>query len=508
LSNLVAQIDPVHAFSESLKSSIEHFIQLTALKRAASVIGMFFIVSLLLLSNRSYAQQKIGRQYLAEEFRILRTTLQELHPDLYRYTGQAEFNAKADSILNSLESDLDPIEFYLRISPMVTQIRNGHTAIRPPQRVCDSMTVFPLRVISFEGKVYVYKDLSGNHGKLIGSEIKTINDVPVNEVVDKAIKHVSVDGFNDNARFKAVVEDDLALYYSLLYGQSSQFEIEFANESWQKSLKQKLQGITYHEFLSKYDLGDEFPWSLHKIDSSDAALLTIRSFNTFAYEGDKKIYFHKIIADFFAAIKAWGVNKLVLDIRFNGGGELKNSILLYSFLVKTSVQFTKQIEMASIVPPFYVQFTNYRQALKYDPIHADQATKKSDRTFYISDHFSQKYVEPKKERFNGKLILLINGNTASAAGALASCIRNDKRGLIVGEENRDNYTGFSAGVPIILTLPYSGVVVTIPIRKFTYAVTEDTGRGVIPDYTVPSTAEDFFKQKNVAVDFALELFKT
>jgi C-terminal processing protease CtpA/Prc len=196
-----------------------------------------------------------------------------------------------------------------------------------------------------------------------------------------------------------------------------------------------------------------------------------------------------------------------LDIRFNGGGELKNSILLYTYLANNPFHFTKQLEMSSISPPTYLHLTNYNKALKYGPINRKGAFKKSEGVFEISGHFSQKLQELNKDHFNGKLIVMINGNTASAAGALASCVKNDKRGLIVGEENRDNYTGFSAGVPVILTLPYSGITVSIPIRKFTYAEGQDNGRGVIPDYFYASTAKNFFSHKDEQLNFLDELFK-
>jgi C-terminal processing protease CtpA/Prc len=196
-----------------------------------------------------------------------------------------------------------------------------------------------------------------------------------------------------------------------------------------------------------------------------------------------------------------------LDIRFNGGGELKNSILLYSYMAGAPYRFTKQLEMASINQPTYSRFTNYDQALKHAPINRKHVLRRSEKVFDITGHFSQRIGKPKKDGFKGNLIILVNGNTASASGALVSCIKNDKRGLIVGEENRDNYTGFSAGVPVVLTLPNSGITVSIPIRKFTYAAGEDTGRGVVPDYFVASTANDFFKQENVLLNFAIELLR-
>lgn len=472
---------------------------------ARVVVSILLIVHLCFSPRDACGQETIDRKRILEEFRILKTTLEELHPDLYRYTSREEFEYKADSISKLLQADLNPIDLYLTISPLVTQIKNGHTAIRLPQRLCDTLSVFPLRLIAFEEKVYISKDLGNDDKNIVGRRVGTINDVPVEEIVRKSLKYASVDGFNNSARFKAIVEDDFALYYGLIYGGSKKFKIRFADNAM--PLEAELRGIAYQEFLTNYDKNEEFPWSLTRLDSSGTALLTIRSFNNIAYMAGKKMYFDKTIEGFFRAVKNWHIEHLILDIRFNGGGELKNSIFLYSFLANTSFQFTKQIEMASIAPPSYAHLTNYKKALKYGPINRKHVFKKSEKVFEISKHFSQDFQDLQETHFAGKLIVLVNGNTASSAGALASCIKNDKRGVIVGEENRDNYTGFAAGVPVVLTLPYSGITVSIPIRKFTYATGPDTGRGVMPDYVFASTAEDFFENRTSVFDIAMELLK-
>ena len=471
------------------------------------IFGIKLIMTITVLSfgDLIFAQSQISRENLVEEFHILKSTLEELHPDLFRYTEKKAFHAKADSILQSLNSSLDPIHFYLRLSPLVTQIKNGHTSIRPPGKLIDSLSVLPFRLIAFEGKVYINKYLGASDTSLVGYEIKTINDIAVGEIVNSAIPYVSVDGFNESARFKAVVEDDLSLYYGLLYGEPEKYRLHLIDRNG-LSEKKEFLGITYRQFLERYDHEDKFPWTIKRLDSG-TAILTIRNFNNTAFAEGKKLSFAKTIEGIFKEIQKWQIERLILDIRFNGGGELKNSILLYRYLANEPFQFCKHLEMASILPPKYVHLTNYEKALKYAPINRKTVSKKSENVFDVHDHFSQDKQELMGYRFKGKLIVLINGNTASAAGALASVVKNDKRALIVGEENRDNYTGFSAGVPVILTLPYSGITVFIPIRKFTYAVGQDNGRGIMPDYFYASTHKSFFRPQDEQLDFLHELFR-
>lgn len=473
-----------------------------------AAIKLLLSITIFSIANLVCAQELITKEHIHEDFRILKRTLEELHPDLYRYTDKNEFDARADSILKSLQSDYDPIRLYLKLSPLVTQIKNGHTSIKPPQRLIDTLSVLPFRLIAFEGKIYVNKYLGSlPDTSLVGYEVKTINKIPIEDIVGKSLQFVSVDGFNNSARFKAVVEDDLALYYGLIYGGSKKYLIHFLDRNGVPLKEEKFDAITYREFLERYDQKEEFPWSIESLDSGRTARLTIRSFNNTSFSKGRKLYFNKMIDSFFKDINRWGVERLILDIRFNGGGELKNSMLLYSYLANAPFQFTKHLEMSSISPPTYLYFTNYEKALKYAPINRKRVLKKSDGVFEVSGHFSQNLQELKQNQFKGKLIVLINGNTASAAGAFASCVKNDKRGLIVGEENRDNYTGFSAGVPVILTLPHSGITVSIPIRKFTYADGQDNGRGVIPDYFYASTAKNFFSAKEEQLFFLNELFE-
>lgn len=464
------------------------------------------LLAIVFSSNLVLSQEQISIDRFYKEFHILKTTLEELHPDLYRYTSKKEFDQKGDSILASVNSNYDPIQMYLAISPYVTQIKNGHTSIRPPIGLIDSLSVLPFRLIALEGKVYVNKFLSAPDTSLAGYEIKSINGIPVVEIVNKSMQYVSVDGFNDYARFKAVVEDDLALYYGLIYGGSKLFKIIFVDLSGSPTEEKVFDAITYKDFLSRYDQREPFPWSLERFDST-TVLLTVRTFNNTAVFEGKNFSFAEVIDGLFEQIKKLGAKRLILDIRFNGGGELKNSILLYRYLAESPFQFTKHLEMASLSPPTYVQLTNYDKALRYAPINSKNAAKKSERVYEVFGHFSQVPQQLMDNYFKGKLIVLINGNTASAAGALASCVKNDKRGLIVGEENRDNYTGFSAGVPVILTLPYSRITVSIPIRKFTYALGRDNGRGVMPDYFYASAARSFFRPQEECLDFLKELFK-
>ncbi len=467
-----------------------------------NVLLLFFLIYTIDLVGQNLSKISIENQ--RQDFEILRKTIEQLHPDPYRYTNKATFNSQFDSAHNEIQNESTEIEFYRVIAPLVTQIKNGHTFISLSDAYYNGILLLPLKLVTFQERIYVHRDLSGKNKEIEGFELLQINNVPVKEIIKKIIPYIQSDGFNDDARYKAAVEDDLAYYYSQVFGDSESFEVALKNQKTQTLVSKTMQGISDAQFIARYPHNTSFPWSLQKIDTLNAALLKIGSLDNFVRHDNKRIFFKDFLKNSFDEIKKWKVDNLILDLRYNGGGELKNSILLYSYLANGPFQFSKEIEISSITKPTYIQYTNYDKAIKFNPIKFKNVVKKEETVFYLKEHFSMIKTPPANNCFKENLFVIIR-NTASSAGCLAAYIHSNKRGTIIGEENRDNYTGYSAGVPVVLTLPHSKIRINIPLRKFTYVTGKDTGRGTIPDLPVSMSFEDFFNGHDTDIEHILKL---
>jgi hypothetical protein len=448
--------------------------------------------------------QKIPVNELVNDFKILKTTIQEIHPDLHRYTSKAIFDREFDSLLRTINANLTEVEFYQKISPLVALIKNGHTAIRLSDSYYNQISLLPLRLITIDKGIYVKANFYDKTTEINGFEIIRINDIPIEDIMRKIIPYVSLDGFNEDAKYKAAVEDDLAYYYNYAFGQPEFFELTLRSPGDQKEIKKIVKGISNAEFNFQYSHDTPFPWTVKMVDTLNTALLTIRSFNNFANKEDKQISFKSFLEQTFDEIKEQKVKNLIIDLRNNGGGELKNSILLYSYLTNNSFRFTKEIEIATISPPTYIQYTDYNKALKFDSFEPRNVIKR-DSILILKNHFSMQENKPGDNSFTGNLYVIINGQTGSSAGSFAAYVHSEKRGKIIGEANSDNYTGFSAGVPVILTLPNSKIKIYIPLRKFTYAIGQDNGMGVIPDYPFKASYSDYFSGDDTEIKYVATL---
>src|SRR5690606_23253688 len=105
------------------------------------------------------------------------------------------------------------------------------------------------------------------------------------------------------------------------------------------------------------------------------------------------------------------------------------------------------------------------------------------------------------------LAVLINGGTASASSYFTYAVKMNKRGIFIGEEVGANVNGCPGWDEITLKLPYSGVKVVIPLVsvKFVKVPGLGQGRGLMPDYNVPLSIENYVNEKDPQMDLAKTL---
>ena len=96
--------------------------------------------------------------------------------------------------------------------------------------------------------------------------------------------------------------------------------------------------------------------------------------------------------------------------------------------------------------------------------------------------------------YGGKLYVLINENSCSAATLFPANVLRSHRGLVIGRETRTAYHYMTALKFVDICLPNSRVTWHIPLVKCVFDTTENPripyGRGVIPDIHVPLTYEE------------------
>ena len=434
---------------------------------------------------------------LTEDIDYLVDRLERFHPRLYDYIAKEEFYNKVDDYKKGL-TPMTSREFFVYIYPLVSEIKQGHLALRPvfPKRDRKERKRYRKATNQFnnidfkwiENDIYVENTYGDLDSLLVGSRLVAVDSINADALFDKWETKVTSDGYNTTFQPHLIAESILSLYrydvgrtdsinLTLEKGDSlftKQLKIVFKDEGAEeknkdstgtnapkkepvklsraekKKKKQQKKEKKRDEWKRGYSSRTKQDTREFRLVGKDSgiAYLRIRSFDGW-YKWSKRFY-----RETFAKIDSLDSKHLILDLRDNTGGSLKEIGELYGFLAKdeftflnpmeTKTRFIATTSMWSGNPTFVGNFFKALATpvtVSYDLIRS----KKEDGTFYYKTKYS-KETEPKETAFDGDIYVLINGLSFSASSILSTNLYGSKRATFIGEETGGAFNDTGVGV--------------------------------------------------------------
>jgi C-terminal processing protease CtpA/Prc len=461
--------------------------------------------------------------------------LRRHHPKLYQYTPKETLDFKFDSLKSTINNPLDSRTFYKKIAPVVASIKQGHVSVSPESKWFTNKEKKQLKKKAFEfykldfeyldNKLWV-KDYKGKDSILKGKEVVAIDGESAKDLVKTYKKRFSSDGFNTTLHNRYVSKGFTTFYY-FDKGFSDSLKVIFKSKDtlFTKVLKridkdednkekQQTEDTIFLEVvkvkkLSKEEkkinrlakrkrrkanrkygyLGDNNKYVRNFTfigKDSSVAYMKIRSFTNGNY---KKFY-----KESFAKIDSAKVKYFVLDLRDNGGGRIAEIDYLYSYLTKENYQFIRESEVKSRVPFLKSFMSNTTpnsikilSAVLYPIVatHNFLKTKKRDGTIYYKFNRHTKIKPPNPMHYNGKMYVLINGNSFSASSLISTHLKANNRAIFVGEETGGAYNGTVAGIFKNYQLPNTKIKVRMGLMQIEAPQKQSPdGYGIKPDITI------------------------
>lgn len=145
---------------------------------------ILFILLNLIGYNLS-AQHNYSKESLIEDFREYINFMEEVHCDPYSpFGGKIQFHREVQDIIDSIpENGLDKSGFKGIISKFNSTLQDGHTFILSESR----QDLTNDKILNLKFKI-LHHDLAvsqSRNGKLNGLKIKDINDIPMDELLNK-----------------------------------------------------------------------------------------------------------------------------------------------------------------------------------------------------------------------------------------------------------------------------------------------------------------------------------
>lgn len=503
------------------------------------------------VSTKKYNKQlesKHSPSELQADVDYIHQKLRKYHPELYWYISKKDLDAKFDSLKISLTDSLNSFDFYFKISPVVAAIKQGHTRVLFPELMRTKAEIkkkklkkygtTPLDKIELklvDGKTYVLKNSSWDTTLKVGTQIVSINGCSIDALHAKYMKTYTSDGYNNtfynsyiSKNFSAYFKKDFGILDSLtctaVFGDSvkrvelyrvNRFDTlsSEVNDKKIKQTKKQKDSVAYEKkrrLLQGYDkIGKSYSMDLQicKSDSS-VAILTIKNFSS----GNFRKYFKQV----FKKLDSLHVKSLVIDIRDNLGGRLKQVETLYAYMADSSFKFIDKAKISGpkgmlltlpfkVTPPVVLPFTVVLYPL-YAVFSIPRLSKENGEWYFRLN--SRRNIRIQKERFNGKVFVLINGASFSASSILSSNLKGSKRATFIGEETGGAYNGTIAGVMPVYKLPHSKISVKFGFLKVVphYKSLPD-GYGIVPDIEVSESVVAIKEGRDLQMEKVLEIIK-
>ena len=453
-------------------------------------IGLSFLSAIGFGQNLDYNPDKLlSIQQQESDFTLLYSSIENIHPAYKVFISENEYKLLVKETLENLNTEQTELEFQNEMRRFLKKIGCGHTSAKPStqwyQMLRFDQRILPFKVFLVKEKAYIRYSTVADSLLKFGTEIISINDVPVSEILTNMKAIQEVDGYSKSYEQKRV-EKLFQTYHLFLYGLHDEFNIEFLNdqnENEQLTIKSNPSNGSNLVKLNSPDDSDlkSSGSKFYLIDKLDhTALLDINSFPT----GKFKAYYKQV----FKMADDNDIQNLIIDLRGNGGGYFPNATNLLRYLMpekyslsfsrpKNKIKKNKHLQLSPIDKTTKALFNLIPDRNKQDP----------DRNFEL------RFKPKKKNHFDGKIYLLTDGATFSMSSYVTTKLKHYTDCTIIGQETGGGEKGSYALLWYKLRLPESEVQVSIPYYFLDHAV-EPTlkGRGVMPDYPIEYDYDEIF----------------
>lgn len=480
----------------------------------------FFILTLLagcfiscnVASQEQTTQDRLTVQQLKEDLQIMRSRLEGLHPGLYEYTPKKQMNAYFDSLFAAIKQPMSELEFLRFIKPFLIKIKDGHTNIYPSERAVEASQkqhkFIPFGVRCLGKRVFLVEQFTKQLKISPGSEILAINRQPIKDILDAFLyKYSTRDGYNETFPRYLINRVFGSAYYWYI-GQSDKFEIKYKTPEGQVNTTTVAaanpQDIT--QYFAKNPRKNQDEMLEFKVLNGNTAYLRVSSFST-SQISSKGQSFHAFVDKSFQTIAQRKLKYLILDMRGNGGGNDALGAEIFKYLTDKPFGFYKSIQTITQ----RIENTQYFDGgLSYFNSSVSRRLRSLTNGRYLVKSWPglRRFKPKRKNRFKGKMYVLLDGGSFSSTTEFASIIHYHKRATFVGEESGGNYHTNTSGIMPVLVLPHSKIRVRMGLLQYRTVVGDyPKGKGILPDYPVNYTIQDVLQKRDVVLNRTLDLIK-
>ncbi len=442
---------------------------------------------------------------LKEDYTKFYTIMEKVHTGLFDYLTEREWQALKDSSLQLFTRPMSHSEFYHLIARHVGKVRNMHTRHGVTEWwYKQKQHIFPFNIQYFDDKLYVSESLVKQTEFPKGSEILRINGQTPREIREMIWPFIPADGYNETGKM-AALNDYFPWFYALFVEEAQTYTIAI------RTPEGNIETITPPGLEDSFS---HFSFQLHARRKKTPLELTIdEGLKTAYFRIDDSRVFKDSLQPYFQRIRDRGIEHLIIDLRGEGGIREEEQVAeLYSYLITKPARIYESLRVKSNDAGLFDKdftYKPYTKSLKQiKKKYMDRLVDSGNGYFLWQDESYLGLIQPAGIPFTGPVYILTDGRNYSASTDFTSIASQLANVVIVGEETGGEYRSYISGAMFGLKLPNSKIGVIVPTWKSVLAIEENEanrGRGVMPDYPVSLSLNDFIAGTDVTKAFAFAL---
>ncbi len=439
-----------------------------------------------------------------------KTALTKVHPGTYTHQNRDEFNQMMNDLMFRTSKPMEAQAFYKIVLRLIANIHDGHTqayTFGKLGNVINSQKRLPFQVYIRDERIFIVKNLSSLE-ITEGSEVLSIDGNLSNEIIFEILAHYSSDGESRSGMLHWLGGPYKSFYriYPEIFGEQPTYNLVYRDYKTRKIIKTKIEAVSKEVYETreseKYpsETTPEEAFNFEINEDENYAYLKISRFFKDGYDEPENTYpdFYK---QCFKEIFNGNIKNLIIDLRNNGGGKASNAAYLLQYFIDQPFTPAKGIVTLGD-DKYFLEITGDTLNL-----NASFGLKlKKDNTFKVTNYELLRdlmnYNPIEEYHYKGRLVVLINGGTTSAAGIAAGLLKEYTNADLAGTETY-GYAGISNGVrQISIKGNHTETAIYLPLLHAEYTIDEHIQkRSVVPDHNISNSIQDILEGNDAVLEF-------
>ncbi|SEQ17359.1 Tetratricopeptide repeat-containing protein [Neolewinella agarilytica] len=417
-------------------------------------------------------EEKFAKVYTAAEYSAdldqLAARLLKVHPNALKFISAEDFRSLIEQKKALMTDQTTYAEFRWHCAEIIASVNCSHTSMGRfslESKMLPTALRFPVQTRLVDGQLFVVDPMGNDDRLAVKDEILSVNDIPVASLLKDIYRRIPSQGYVETTkRHEFNFWGTGMIAYAMNFPQTYEVTVKGKSTSIVLSPAKEIR----NHFGNPAIKGCGEPLCYEVLEDGKSAVLTVLSFNF--YPWNNLDVFEAFMDKTFRKIAADGIEQLIIDLRYNGGGSSESSIYLLRHLMQKPFTYYSRAEYEG----------------KQKPAAGESVQLPFDTTF------------------QGKLYFLIDGIGNSTTGHFMSLAQKWELGTIIGEELGSNQ--FCSAGQTVCRLSNTKVLYYVANNTHVSTATSlPDETGILPDHYVSQSIDDYLNEIDTVLEFAIGL---